>query len=142
MKLNPPASAKSNARKALEWRKKYPNETKGAGTAVGWTRARQLANGGELSPDTVKRMAQFNRHRKNAKVDPKYKSEPWRDKGHLMWLAWGGTSGVNWAMSKAEAMKKQAKDSIMSEFESGNLKDDVGRVVSSRLVAQKMCDSL
>lgn len=140
MNLTPPASAKSNAKRALEWRKKYPKETKGAGTATGWTRARQLSQGGELTPDTVRRMASFNRHNKNAAVDPKYKSEPWRDKGYLMWLAWGGTSGVNWAIRKSEQLKKESKDAIMAQFDAGQLLDKNGDVVSSRKKAEEMAD--
>jgi len=98
----PPESAKNNAKKALRWREKYPDETRGAGTQVGWTRARQLANGGPLSIETIKRMASFNRHRANSNIDPKFKDEPWRDKGYLMWLAWGGTSGIDWAIKISE----------------------------------------
>ena len=139
-KLTPPESAKNNAKKALEWREKYPDQTKGTGTQVGWTRARQLAEGGELSPDIVKRMAQFKRHQSNASVDPKFKDEPWRDKGYLMYLAWGGESGVNWAVKKAESMKSEAKDMspdeksayVMREFEKGDLKSSSGEVVTSR----------
>ena len=51
-------------------------------------------------------MAAFNRHRKNAAIDPKYKSTPWKDRGYVAWLGWGGTSGVNWAIKKAESIRK------------------------------------
>lgn len=102
----PPKSAQNNARKAIKWREEYPDDTRGAGTQVGWTRARQLADGGPLSMDTIKRMAQFNRHRSNAEVDPKYKDTPWKDKGYLMWMAWGGTSGIDWAIAKSEQYER------------------------------------
>ena len=42
-------------------------------------------------------MANFARHKANAKVDPKFQDEPWKDHGYLMWLAWGGDTGVTWA---------------------------------------------
>ena len=109
----PPKSAQNNAKKAIAWRDKYPKETRGAGTSVGWRRARQLANGGPLSEDIIKRMAQFNRHRQNAEVDPKYKNEPWRDKGYLMWMAWGGTTGIDWAIERTEMMKDKSGGSKM-----------------------------
>ena len=67
-----------------------------AGTQLVWTRARQLASGGKVSLSVVKRMASFARHKKNAVVDPKFKDEPWRrDKGYLMYLAWGGQTQVS-----------------------------------------------
>ena len=103
--FKPPAAAAGNARKALRWREKYPKETASAGTQVGWTRARQLASGGKVSLSVVKRMASFARHKKNAVVDPKFKDDPWRDKGYLMWLAWGGSTGVDWAKRISEANK-------------------------------------
>ncbi len=100
-----PQSASNNAKRVLEWKKKYGKEVKGM-TSVGWTRARQLASKSKLSYETIARMAAFNRHRKNAAVDPKYKNEPWKDRGYVAWLGWGGTSGVNWAIRKAESIRK------------------------------------
>lgn len=99
-----PQSATNNAKKVLEWKKKYGSEVKGM-TSVGWTRANQLAKREKLSYKTIARMAAFNRHRKNATVDPKYKSTPWKDRGYVAWLGWGGTSGVNWAIKKAESLR-------------------------------------
>lgn len=100
-----PQSATNNAKKALKWREEYGDAVKG-GTRVGWTRANQLASREPLSRSTVARMAAFNRHRKNSTVDPKFKSEPWRDRGYVAWLIWGGTSGVNWAINKMEQIRK------------------------------------
>lgn len=93
----PPAGAQRAARRALAWRDKHGDAVRG-GTQVGWTRANQLANGETLSPETIGRMASFARHRSNAKVDPRHKSEPWRDAGHVAWLLWGGDAGVDWAI--------------------------------------------
>lgn len=95
-KYNPPKKAKENAIKAIRYREQYPDEVK-AMTQVGWVRARQLAKGKLISEDIVKRMAQFNRHRQNAKIDPKNKGKPWKDRGYVAWLGWGGTEGVDWA---------------------------------------------
>lgn len=97
LKFKPPAGAKAAAKKAIEWKDKYGDEVT-AMTQTGWVRARQLANGDELSLDIVKRMAAFNRHRKNSKISPKYKDTPWKDNGHVAWLGWGGDAGVDWAM--------------------------------------------
>ena len=91
-----PESARNNARKVLEWKKKHGSEVKGM-TAVGWARARQLASQTHVSRETVSRMAAFNRHRKNAEVAPEHKATPWKDAGRVAWLGWGGASGVDWA---------------------------------------------
>lgn len=101
-KFKVPSGARGNARKVLEWKKKYGSDVKGM-TAVGWARARQLASQSEIPLSTVKRMAAFNRHRKNAAVDPKFKSEPWKDRGYVAWLGWGGTSGIDWAIKISAA---------------------------------------
>ena len=101
-----PISATNNAKRALRWKEQYGDEVKG-GTIVGWTRANQLASRTPLSATTIARMASFARHRKNATVDPKYASTPWKDRGYVAWLIWGGTSGVNWAIRKSEQIRKQ-----------------------------------
>ena len=101
-----PDSAKNNAKKVLEWRDKYGDEVKGM-TRVGWTRANQLAKGEKLSRSTIARMASFKRHEKNAEVSAENKSTPWKDKGRVAWLGWGGTSGVNWAIKKLESIDKK-----------------------------------
>jgi hypothetical protein len=102
-----PIAATNNAKKALRWKEEYGDEVKG-GTIVGWTRANQLASRESLSATTIARMASFARHRKNAEVDPKYKSTPWKDRGYVAWLIWGGTAGVNWAIRKMEQIRKMS----------------------------------
>lgn len=104
-----PESASNNAKKVLKWKEKYGSEVKGM-TSVGWTRARQLASKEKLSYKTIARMAAFKRHQKNATVDPKYKDTPWKDRGYVAWLGWGGTSGVNWAIKKAESLRNNNEE--------------------------------
>jgi 8-oxo-dGTP pyrophosphatase MutT (NUDIX family) len=110
-----PLQAVNNAKKALKWKKEHGDEVS-AGTSVGWARARQLANKESLSLDVVARMAQFNRHRGNAKIDEKYKDEPWKDNGYVAWLLWGGTAGVDWASKKYE--KEKGKNKVEKAFDS------------------------
>ena len=111
-----PESASNNAKKVLAWKKKYGSEVKGM-TSVGWTRANQLASKEKLSYKTIARMAAFKRHQKNATIDPKYKSTPWKDRGYVAWLGWGGTSGVNWAIKKAESLRNSMSE---QEFDAMN----------------------
>lgn len=86
-----PQSVKVNAQRALNIRDQY---NVSCGTPVGWARANQLANGENITRDTIARMSAFERHRDNSKGDPK------KDCGALMWLAWGGNEGVEWASKK------------------------------------------
>ena len=99
-----PAEAKKNAQLAIDWKEKYGRDEVDAGTAVGWARAHQLAKGENLSVDTIKRMASFNRHRKNSSIKPELKDTPWKDKGYVSWLIWGGDAGVDWAMAKSKEL--------------------------------------
>ena len=102
-----PAAAKANAKKAIEWKEQYGRDIVKGGTAVGWARAHQLAKGEALSADVVSRMARFNRHRQNAEVAAEFKDEPWKDRGHVAWLIWGGTEGVDWAIEKMDQIRDQ-----------------------------------
>jgi len=101
-----PQSATNNAKKVLKWREEHKDEVKGM-TRVGWTRANQLARKQKISRDTIARMASFKRHEKNAKINPDFKSTPWKDKGYVAWLGWGGTSGINWAINKLKQIDKK-----------------------------------
>ena len=87
-----PEAAKNNAKRALKWADE--NGWGSCGTPVGKQRARQLASGEALSRSTIARMASFKRHQENKDV-------PYSEGcGGLMWDAWGGSAGVNWAISK------------------------------------------
>ena len=77
-----PKAATEAAKKALRWKEQYGDEVKG-GTAIGWTRANQLANREPLSYSTIARMAAFNRHRKNSKIKPEFARTPWKDRGYV-----------------------------------------------------------
>lgn len=108
---SPPAGARAAARKAIKF--KEDGKAGGAGTAVGWTRARQLANGETLSLSTVKRMySYFSRH----EVDKKGKD--WGNQanpsnGYIMWLAWGGDAGYAWSRRIAQ---READKALFADF--------------------------
>jgi hypothetical protein len=103
---SPPAGARSAARRAIKF--KEDGKANGAGTAVGWTRAGQLARGETISLSTVKRMySYFSRH----EVDKK--SKDWGNtanpsNGYIMWLAWGGDAGFSWSRRIVNAEKDKA----------------------------------
>ena len=92
-----PEGAKNNAKRALDWAEK--NGWGSCGTAVGKARANQLAKGEPISEETIARMASFARHAQNKDV-------PYSEGcGGLMWDAWGGTSGIEWASNKLESIR-------------------------------------
>jgi hypothetical protein len=93
-----PESAKNAAKKALDWAEK--NGWGSCGTPVGKARANQLAKGEPISEETISRMASFARHAQNKDV-------PYSEGcGGLMWDAWGGTAGIEWASNKLEEINK------------------------------------
>jgi hypothetical protein len=97
-----PEEATNNAKRAIAFREKN-NNVNGCGTLVGWARARQLANKENISLETVKRMAAFKRHQQNKNV--KYTEGC----GGLMWDAWGGDAGIEWAIRKIDELEKSKK---------------------------------
>jgi hypothetical protein len=91
-----PESASNNAKRALEWADK--NGWGSCGTDVGKKRANQLAKKEGITRDTISRMASFKRHQQ-------HKDVPYSEGcGGLMWDAWGGTSGVEWAINKLKEL--------------------------------------
>lgn len=87
-----PKEASENAKIALRYAEE--NGWGNCGTAVGKSRANQLANREPISRDTIARMSAFARHRQNS-------TRPLGEGcGRLMWLAWGGDAGIEWAQRK------------------------------------------
>lgn len=93
-----PESASNNAKRAIKYKEENGST---CGTQVGWTRARQLANKEKISRETIARMASFKRHQQ-------HKDIPYDEGcGGLMWDAWGGATGINWAIKKLESIDKK-----------------------------------
>ena len=100
--FTPPKGAQEAAKRALEVRATKPPSQRGM-TDVGIARARDLGNGKQLSPDTVKRMLNyFTRH----EVDKK--GSTWNDqgKGWQAWQGWGGDAGFAWSRKVVNQMKR------------------------------------
>ena len=94
-----PEAAKANAQRAIDWAEE--NGWGSCGTDVGKQRAHQLAKGENISEDTIARMSSFARHKKNSKT-------PYSEGcGKLMWDAWGGTEGIEWAQKKLEKIREE-----------------------------------
>ena len=98
--FTPPKGAQEAARRALEVRADKPPSQRGM-TPVGISRARDLANGETLSPDTVRRMlAFFTRH----EVDKQGSTWDEQGKGWQAWHGWGGDPGFAFARKVVKQM--------------------------------------
>jgi hypothetical protein len=94
-----PKAAVENAKIALRWADE--NGWGSCGTPVGKVRANQLAKGESISRSTIARMAAFERHRQNSQ------KQLGDGCGRLMWLAWGGDEGIEWASRKLKQIDNQ-----------------------------------
>ena len=93
-----PQAATNNAKRAIKYKEENGSD---CGTIGGWTRARQLANRESLTRRTIARMASFKRHQQ-------HKDVPYDEGcGGIMWDAWGGDAGINWAIKKLEQIDKK-----------------------------------
>jgi len=117
--FKPPKGAQEAAARALEVRAEKPESQRGM-TDVGIARARDLKNGVELSPETVRRMlAYFTRH----EVDKKGETWDEQGKGWQAWQGWGGDAGFAWArkvvgqMNAADEQKMTERAFTFSEAE-------------------------
>ena len=105
-----PEAASNNAKRALKYKAENPDNK--CGTPVGWARANQLAKRENISRETIARMASFKRHQQSRDV-------PYSEGcGGLMWDAWGGSAGINWAISKLKQIDKK-KNSMTRKFAFG-----------------------
>lgn len=105
--FTPPAGVRAEARQGLEWRREY----KRGGTAVGIARARDLANGKQVSPSTISRMVRFfARHevdKQGEGFSPGEQGYP--SNGRIAWALWGGDPGKAWAGKVQRQMKARDK---------------------------------
>lgn len=124
-----PEAAKENAKRAIKIR---DEEGMDCGTLVGWARANQLAKGERISRDTIQRMANFIRHQQWKDRDPKESC------GALMWLAWGGDEGINWAKRKIEQLDREN----FREVQIDKLYSSMSRIVSENKSIDDIYDEL
>ena len=96
-----PESASNNAKRAIKYKEENGSS---CGTQVGWTRARQIANREKLTRRTIARVASFKRHQQ-------HKDVPYDEGcGGIMWDAWGGDAGIEWAIRKLEQIDKKKEN--------------------------------
>ena len=132
-----PEAATNNAKRALKYKEENGSD---CGTPVGWARANQLANREKISRDTIARMASFKRHQQ-------WKDVPYSEGcGGIMWDAWGGDAGIEWAIRKLDQIdNKSNKKSMIYNYKSFELEvkdvDAKNGVVAGYFSAFGMVDS-
>jgi hypothetical protein len=108
----PNSGMKSAARRAIKW--KEDGKAKGAGTPVGWGRARDIVAGRSMSLSVVKRMYSFfSRHEVDKKGKGFYSGPDFPSKGRVMWDAWGGDAGFSWSRA---IVKREMDKSLFQNF--------------------------
>ena len=95
----PPADVRRTARNALERRERHGR----GGTEVGVARARDLANGRNISESTLRRMASyFARH-----GGQDASSAPRDSAANIAWGLWGGSAGQAWVRSELAKIDRE-----------------------------------
>ena len=129
--FKPSKGAQAEAEKGLEWRREYNR----GGTLVGVARARDIANGKDLSPETIGRMVSyFSRHEVDKKGQGWRPGEPgFPSAGRIAWALWGGDAGRSWAnnikrqMDNKDKVERMSKTPTTIQRAFGQIKD--GRAV-------------
>ena len=95
-----PEGVKDEAKRAVDWAEK--NGWGSCGTAVGKTRASQLAKGEPISVDTLKRMYSYlSRHKADLQSSKSFEDGC----GSLMYSSWGGEAGLKYAERKLKQLE-------------------------------------
>ena len=121
-----PKEASENAKIAIRWAEE--NGWGECGTQVGKIRANDLANRRPISRDVIAKMSAFERHRQNSQ------KKLGDGCGRLMWLAWGGDAGIEWASRKLEQIDKFAGTKVSIDYDE-TLSTDKGKTLAKRLIS-------
>lgn len=107
---NYPQSATNNAKRVKNWIEEHGRDKVKGMTSVGLTRMNQLVNREALSVSTIKRTFSFLSRTKGGgydKINPKFKDEPYRDKGYVAFLGWGGESMLRWTKNLLDKLENE-----------------------------------
>jgi HK97 family phage prohead protease len=131
-----PEAASNNAKRAIKYKEENGSS---CGTNIGWIRAGQLSRKERISRDVIARMASFKRHQQ-------HKDVPYSEGcGGLMWDAWGGDAGIEWAIRKLEQIDKNKNKNMIYNYKSFDLEvkdvDTKNGIVAGYFSAFGMMDS-
>jgi len=118
--FKPPSGVRREAEYGLKLRREHGR----GGTAVGIARARDLSNGSEVSPSTVRRMkAYFDRHASDQQGEGFDRGDKgWPSNGYIAAKLWGGfQSGYSWAKKVVEQMNAADERSYSLDTETRSI---------------------
>jgi len=118
----PPSGVRREAARGLAFRREHGR----GGTAIGIARARDLSNGTELSPSTLRRMkAFFDRHAPDRKATGfRSGEEGFPSNGKIADLLWGGRSGESWANKVVRQMNAADERTYSLDLETATLEEE------------------
>jgi len=105
-----PQSATNNAKRVKNWIDKHGRDKVKGMTEVGLARMNQLIAREKLSLSTLKRTFSFLSRTKGGgydKINPKFKDEPYRDKGYVAFLGWGGEAMLRYSERKLKQIDNE-----------------------------------
>ena len=113
--FSPPEGVRNEAQRGLDWRREYGR----GGTEVGIARARDLAGGRTISPETAKRMkAYFDRHEVDKQGEGWSPGEDgYPSNGRIAWALWGGDAGRSWSAKLVRQINAEDNRSASMEIE-------------------------
>lgn len=117
---SPTAGMKSAAARAIKW--KADGKATGAGTAVGWGRATDIAAGRSMSLSVVKRMYSFFARHEVDKKGKDFNNTSNPSNGRIMWDAWGGDAGFSWSKGIAT---READKALFADFGKDYSRDEM-----------------
>jgi hypothetical protein len=127
-----PQGVKDAAKRAVDYAEK--NGWGSCGTAVGKTRASQLAKGESISVDTIKRMYSYlSRHKSDLTSSKSYGDGC----GKLMYDSWGGEPALKWAERKLKELEKEKMKFGKTQMTFG-FDEDKKILVGAAMVPNKM----
>ncbi len=126
--FSPPAGAREEAQRGLDWRDEFNR----GGTAVGIARGRDIANGTNLSPDTIVRMTSyFARHEVDKQGEGFSPGEDgFPSNGRIAWALWGGDPGRAWS-EKVKRQMDAADGKTTTDNSDDDLTDDEDNLTAS-----------
>ena len=137
-----PKKAIENAKRGIELNKENGNK---CATQVGKVRAQQLANGENLSLDTIRRMRAFLiRQRDN--YDLAVERKDYNACGFISFLLWGGKEALPWAEKKLrqageELSNEESLSAIEQQIFEGIVKEEVIKAEMEKIINNQKMDS-
>ena len=105
-----PQSATNNAKRVKNWIDEHGRNEVDGMTKVGLARMNQLIARESLSLSTLKRTFSFLSRTKGGgydKINPDYRDTPWKDKGYVAFLGWGGQSMLTYSDKKLKQIENE-----------------------------------